>query len=100
MLSATRRTHMTESSFRGDDPMAGATVQGENNVDSATADREAAYDEPVSSAAGTVTDDNATVADSPADSAAGDETNLGPDRTSSADADVAAGYDEGNPGGV
>lgn len=64
---------MTESSFGGDDLTAGATVENEDETaDSATADREAAFDDPASSAAGTVTDDDAVVADPPDDSTAGD----------------------------
>jgi hypothetical protein len=57
---------MTESSFGGDDDLTeGATVESSDNVDSATADRAAAFDEPVSSGEGTVTDDDAVVADPP-----------------------------------
>ena len=54
---------MSESSFEDSDLTAGATVEGDA-VDSATADQEAAFDDPVHSAAGTVTDDDAVVADS------------------------------------
>ncbi len=83
---------MTESSFGGDDDVtAGATVESSENADSATADREAAYDDPVSSGAGTVTDDDALVAGSPDDSAA--DTTVGGGDTSY-DADVAAGSGE------
>jgi hypothetical protein len=85
---------MTESSFGGDDDLtAGATVESSDNADSATADREAAYDESVSSGAGTVTDDDALVASAPNDSAA-DETVVERDRDTSYDADLAAGQDE------
>ena len=56
---------MSESSFGGDDMTAGATVESSEDVDSATADRAAAYDDPVSSGAGTVTDDDALVANPP-----------------------------------
>jgi hypothetical protein len=88
---------MSESSFGGDNDLtAGSTVESGETVDSATADQEAAYDDSVSSAAGTVTDDDAVVANPPEDSAA-DETALDPDRDTSHDADVAAGYDEENP---
>ena len=56
---------MTESSFTdAHDPTPGATEESSDTVDSATADREAAYDDPVSSAEGTVTEDDAVVADS------------------------------------
>ena len=87
---------MTESSFgdNDEDLMAGATVEGEGEtVDSATADREAAFDDPVSSGRGTFTGEDAVVASPPEDSGA-DESNLGPDRETSQDADVAAGYDD------
>jgi hypothetical protein len=91
---------MTESSFGGDNDLtAGATVESSETVDSATADRAASYDEPVSSASGTVTDDDALVASAPTDSAA-DETVTEPDRNTSYDADLAAGQDEGSSGGV
>jgi hypothetical protein len=83
---------MTESSFGGDDDVtAGATVESSEGADSATADREAAYDDPVSSGAGTVAD--ALVASAPNDSAA-DETVVERDRDTSYDADLAAGQDE------
>ena len=89
---------MTESSFGGDNDLtAGATVESSETVDSATADREAGYDDPVSSGAGTVTDDDALVASAPNDSAA-DETTPAPDRDTSYDADLAAGSDEGGSG--
>ena len=79
-----------------DDQIAGATVEGDGEtVDSATADREAAFDDPVSSAAGNVTEEDAVVASPPEDSAA-DETTVDPDRDTSQDADVAAGYDDDN----
>jgi hypothetical protein len=84
---------MTESSFGGDDVTAGATVESSENADSATADREAGYDDPVSSASGTVTDDDALVASAPNDSAA-DETALDSNRDTSYDADLAAGQDD------
>ena len=87
---------MSESSFGGDNDLtAGATVESDETVDSATADREAAYDDPVSSAPGTVSGDDALVASSPEDSAA-DEIALAPDRETSYDADLAAG-DGANP---
>ena len=86
---------MTESSFGGDNDLtAGATIEGSENADSATADREAAFDDPVSSGAGTVTGDDAVVASAPNDSAA-DESALGQDRDTSYDADLAAGQYEG-----
>ncbi len=57
---------MSESSFEDSDLTAGATVEGEDQtVDSATADRAAGYDDPATSAEGTVTDDDAVVADPP-----------------------------------
>jgi hypothetical protein len=89
---------MTESSFSGDDDLtAGSTVEsGDETVDSATADREAAFDDPVSSAAGTVTGEDAIIASPPEDSAV-DETTVDPDRDTSHDADVAAGYDDADP---
>jgi hypothetical protein len=81
---------MTESSFGGDDDVtAGATVESSENADSATADREAAYDDPVSSGAGTVTDDDALVASAPNDSAT-DETAVERNRDTSYDADLKA----------
>jgi hypothetical protein len=84
---------MSESSFEDSDLTAGATVDGGGEaVDSATADQEAAFDDPVSSAEGTVRDEVAVVANpiqDPADVTTGD---AGPD--TSHDADVAAGYDE------
>lgn len=88
---------MSNSSFSGDDDLtAGATVEGGNEtVDSATADREAAFDDPVSSAEGNVTGEDAVVASPPEDSAV-DDTVLDPDRDTSQDADVAAGYDDDN----
>jgi hypothetical protein len=87
---------MTESSFGGDDDLtAGATVESSENTDSATADREAGYDDPVSSGAGTVTVDDALVARAPNDAAV-DETDLSPDRDTSYDADLAAGQDDDN----
>lgn len=60
---------MTESSFGGEtDLTAGSTVEGDDEtVDSATADQAAAFHDPVSSAAGTVTDDDAVVASPPED---------------------------------
>jgi hypothetical protein len=91
---------MSESSFEDSDLTAGSTVEGGGEtVDSATADRAAAFDDPVSSADGTVTEDDAVVASPPGDSAV-DETTFEPDRDTSQDADVAAGYDEANPGTV
>lgn len=86
---------MTESSFGGDDSLVeGATVEGDGGtVDSAAADREAAFDDPVSSADGNITGEDAVVASPPEDSAA-DETVLEPDRDTSQAADVAAGYDD------
>ncbi|HWI00403.1 MAG TPA: hypothetical protein VNT27_08720 [Propionibacteriaceae bacterium] len=88
---------MTESSFGGDsDLTAGSTVESGETADSATADREAAFDDPVSSAAGTVTGEDAIVASPPEDSAV-DETSVDPDRDTSHDADVAAGYDGEDP---
>jgi hypothetical protein len=85
---------MTESSFGGDnDVTAGATVESSEAVDSATADREAGFDDAVSSASGTVVDDDAVVARAPGDSAA-DGTTLDADRDTSHDADLAAGQDE------
>jgi len=89
---------MSESSFGGDNDLtAGSTVEGDGQtVDSATADREAAFENPVSSAEGTVTEEDAVVASPPEDSTA-DETILDPDRDTSQNADVAAGYDEANP---
>ena len=89
---------MSESSFGGDNDLtAGSTVEsGDETVDSATADREAAYDDPVSIAPGTVSGDDALVASSPEDSAA-DEIALAPDRETSYDADLAAGDDGANP---
>ncbi|HLL63441.1 MAG TPA: hypothetical protein VK401_10355 [Propionibacteriaceae bacterium] len=81
---------MTESSFGGDnDVTAGATVESSETADSA-ADREAGFDDSVSSASGTVTDDDALVASAPNDSAA-DETALDSARDTSYDADLAAG---------
>ncbi len=86
---------MSESTFGGDDELVeSATVEGDGGTaDSATADREAAFDDPVSSAAGNVREEDAVVASPPEDSAA-DETVLEPDRDTSQAADVAAGYDE------
>ena len=85
---------MTESSFSGDNDLtAGSTVESDETVDSATADREAAFADPVSSAAGTVTGEDAIVASPPEDSAV-DDTTVDPDRDTSHDADVAAGYDD------
>jgi hypothetical protein len=90
---------MSESSFGGDNDLtAGSTVESDGEtVDSATADREAAFEDPVSSAAGTVTGEDAVVASPPEDSTV-DETTLDPDRDTSHAADVDAGYDEANPG--
>ncbi len=90
---------MSESSFGGDsDLTAGSTVEGGGEtVDSATADREAVFDEPVSSAAGTVTGEDAVVANPPEDSAV-DETTVDPDRDTSQAADVEAGYGDVNRG--
>ena len=88
---------MTESSFSGDDDLtAGSTVESDETVDSATADREAAFDDPVSSAAGTVTGEDAIIASPPEDSAV-DETIVDADRDTPHDADVAAGYDDADP---
>jgi hypothetical protein len=89
---------MSNSRFSGDDDLiAGSTVEsGGETVDSATADREAAFDDPVSSAAGTVTGEDAVVANPPEDSTV-DETIFDPDRDTSQAADVAAGYDDENP---
>ena len=90
---------MSESSFGGDtDLSAGSTVESDETDDSATADREAAFDEPVSSAAGTVTADNAVVANPPEDSSV-DETIVDPDRDTSQAANVEAGYDDANRDG-
>jgi hypothetical protein len=87
---------MTESSFSGDDDLtAGSTVESGETVDSATADREAAFDDPVSSAPGTVRSEDAVVANPPEDSTV-DETVLNPDRDTSHDADIAAGSDDGD----
>ena len=91
---------MSNSSFGGDDDLgAGSTVESGETVDSATADREAAFDDPVSPAAGNVTGEDAVVA-SPPENSAVDETALGPDRDTSQAADVAAGYDDENPTGA
>ncbi len=89
---------MSNSSFGGDDDLtAGSTVEGGGDtVDSATADRAAAFDNPVSSASGTVTGEDAVVASPPEDSTV-DETTFDPDRDTSQAADVAAGYDDENP---
>jgi hypothetical protein len=88
---------MSNSSVSGDDDLtAGATVESGETIDSATADREAAFDDPVSSAAGNVTGEDAIVASPPEDSTV-DETILEPDRDTSQAADVAAGYDDENP---
>jgi hypothetical protein len=89
---------MSNSSFSGDDDLtAGSTVESSGEtVDSATADREAAFDDPVSPAAGTVTGEDAVVATPPEDSAV-DETTFDPDRDTSQAADVAAGYDDQDP---
>jgi hypothetical protein len=89
---------MSDSSFSGDDDLvAGSTVESSGEtVDSATADREAAFDDPVSSAAGTVTGEDAVVATPPEDSTV-DETTFDPDRDTSQAADVAAGYDDEDP---
>ena len=89
---------MSSSSIGGDDDLgAGSTVESsDETVDSATADREAAFDDPVRSAAGNVTGEDAVVASPPEDSAV-DETTFGPDRDTSQDADVAAGYDDEDP---
>ena len=89
---------MSESSFSGDDDLtAGSTVEGGGEtVDSATADREGAFDDPVSSAAGNVTGEDAVVASPPEDSTV-DETTFDPNRDTSQAADVAAGYDDANP---
>ena len=88
---------MSESSFGGDDDLtAGSTVESSETVDSATADRKAAFDDPVSSAAGMVTGEDALVAGPPEDSTV-DETTVQPDRDTSYDTDVAAGYDGANP---
>ena len=85
---------MTESSFGGDDDVtAGATVESSEGADSATADREAAYDDPVSSGAGTVTDDDAWVASAPDDAGAEESTHKAGGDTSY-DADRAAGQDD------
>jgi hypothetical protein len=87
---------MSEPSFSGENDLTeGSTVESRETVDSATADREAAFEDPVSSAAGTVTGEDALVANPPADSTV-DETVLDPDRDTSQAADVAAGYDDGN----
>jgi hypothetical protein len=87
---------MTESSFSGDNDLtAGATVEGKGGTtDSATADRAAAFDDPTSSAAGNVTDEDAVVA-SPRDedSAVTEDITASDDDTSHA-ADVDAGYDD------
>jgi hypothetical protein len=91
---------VSESSFDDSDLTAGSTVEGGGEtVDSATADRAAAFDDPVSSADGTVTDDDAVVASPPEDSAV-NETTFDSGRDTSQDADGAAGYDEANPGTV
>jgi hypothetical protein len=88
---------MSNSTFGEDDDLvAGSTVESSGEtVDSATADREAAFDDPVSSAAGTVTGEDAVVASPPEDSTV-DETDFDPDRDTSQAADVAAGYDDEN----
>jgi hypothetical protein len=84
---------MTESSFGGDDEMAaGATVESSESVNSATADQEAAYDEPVSSAEGNVTGEDGVVANPIGDPA--NDTRSDPAPNTSYDADVEAGYDE------
>ncbi len=88
---------MSNSTFGGDeDLVAASTVESGETVDSATADREAAFDDPVSSAAGNITGEDAVVASPPDDSAV-DETAFDRDRDTSQAADVAAGYDEENP---
>ncbi len=89
---------MSNSTFGGDDDLiAGSTVDSSGEtVDSATADREAAFDDPVSSAAGTVTGEDAVVASPPEDSTV-DETSFDPDRDTSQAADEVAGYDDQNP---
>jgi hypothetical protein len=83
---------VSESSYEDGDLTAGATVDGDGEaVDSATADQEAAFDDPVRSAEGTVRVEDALVAkpvQDPADVTTGDAA---PD--TSHDADVAAGYD-------
>lgn len=87
---------MTESSFSGDNDLtAGSTVESTETVDSATADQEAAFDDPVSSAAGKVTGEDAVVASPPEDSTVNES--IDPDRDTSHDADIAAGSDGGNP---
>jgi hypothetical protein len=89
--------HVSNSSVSGDDDLtAGAAVESGETIDSATADREAAFDDAVSSAAGNVTGEDAVVA-SPAEDSTVDETILEPDRDTSQAADVAAGYDDENP---
>jgi hypothetical protein len=89
---------MSESSYTDHhEPAPGATVESAEVDDSATADREAAYDGPAS--AGTVTDDTAVVADSDPDTAPEDTTH-GANGDTSYDADVAAGSDEENPGTI
>jgi hypothetical protein len=86
---------MSNSRFSDDDLTAGATVESDETADSATADRAAAFDDPVSSAEGNVTDEDAVVASPPEDSSV-DDTVTDPDRDSSYDADVDAGYDDDN----
>jgi len=87
---------MSDSTFGGDDDLvASSTVESGETVDSATADREAAFDDPVSPAAGNITGEDAVVASPPEDSSV-DETSFDPDRDTSQAADVAAGYDEEN----
>ncbi len=89
---------MSESSFSGEDDLtAGSTVEGDGEtVDSATADRAAAFEDPVSPAAGNVTGEDAVVASPPEDSTV-EETAVDRDRGASQAADVAAGYDDGTP---
>lgn len=89
---------MSESEFGGDhDLTAGSTVEGGGEtVDSATADREAAFDDPVRSGAGNLMGEDAVVA-SPPEGSTVDETLEGPDGNTSQEADVAAGYDHADP---
>ena len=81
---------MSNSSVTGDDDLAaGATVESGETVDSATADREAAFDNPVRSAAGNVTGEDAIVASPPEDS-----TVESGDAVDSATADREAAFDD------
>ena len=88
---------MSESEFGGDELTAGSTVEGGGEtVDSATADREAAFDDPVRSGAGNLMGEDAVVA-SPPEGSTVDETLDAPDGDTSQGADVEAGYDDADP---